>query len=248
MTSRPAEPASTVAAYDAAAGDWERGFGFRSPQFAARMRHVIVRLLQPAAGGRLALELGAGTGWILDATAPLFGELRAIEPSVGMLDILRRRVTSRGLENVRAEAGDATSLEGIDNASVDAIYAIGLLDAVADPARVFAACHRVLKPGGLLVLSTSNGDCPWYAVRDAVFGKAAVRTGRYLTQAELVGYARAAGLREVEVVVWGAAPPSLSLSIALAILDAAEQVSIALGLSRYLGVLTASFRKPHASP
>jgi SAM-dependent methyltransferase len=244
VTIEPAEPAGTVAAYDAVAGDWDRGLGFRSPQFAARMRGVIVRLLQPAAGGRLALDLGAGTGWMLDATRPLFDELHAIEASVGMLEICRHRIAAAGLRTVRAEAGDAMSLDGIGDDSVDAIYAVGLLDAVSEPERVLAACHRVLKPGGILVLATANGDCPWNGIRDRLCGTSDVRTGRYLTADDLIQSAGKAGLRPFEVLRWGAAPQRLASAPAIATFDVLEWIARAVGLSRYLSVLTASFRKP----
>jgi ubiquinone/menaquinone biosynthesis C-methylase UbiE len=243
MSIPPSRRASTVDAYNEVADAWDRGLGFRSPQFAARMRCVIVGLLQPAAGGRLALELGAGTGWMLDATSPLFGELRAIEPSLRMLEICRRRIATAGLRTVRADAGDAISLDGIADASVDAIYAIGLLDAVPEPACVLAACERVLKPGGLLVLSTANGACPWYALRDRLLGTRDVRTGRYLAAADLVRFARLAGLTEIDVLTWGASPQRLAFAPAVAVLDMLERVATTMGLSRYLGVLTASFRK-----
>src|SRR4051812_10271590 len=76
----PRPPSSTViAAYDEEARAWDAGAGFRSPQFAARLRHLIVELLAPAAGRDLALELGVGTGWMLDATAPLFRRVHAID-------------------------------------------------------------------------------------------------------------------------------------------------------------------------
>jgi ubiquinone/menaquinone biosynthesis C-methylase UbiE len=244
MTIDPSERTSTGAAYDAVADDWDSGFGFRSPQFGARMRTVILRLLQPARGGGLVLELGPGTGWLLDATSPLFGQLHGVEPSARMLEICRGHVATAGLRNVTVEAGDAMTLDGFGDASVDAIYAVGLLDAVPDPARVLAASFRVLKPGGLLVLLTANGDCPWHRIRDRLFGTIDVRTGRYLTAEELVRLAGAAGLSPIEVLTWGAAPPRLTSAPAVAMLDLLERLSCFAGLGRYLGVLTASFRKP----
>lgn len=244
MRPRRARSANTIDAYDVAAGDWDRGLGFRSPRFARRMRTLIVRLLQPAPGHGLALDLGAGTGWMLDATAPLFDQLRAIEPNVRMREACGRRIADLKLDTVHAESGDAMSLVEIGDASADAVYAVGLLDAVPEPARVFSACQRVLKPGGVLVVSTSNGACPWYALRDRLFGQRAVRTGRYLTPTELVSFARDAGLREIEVVTWGMAPPSLISEPLLTGLDRLERIVTGLGLSGRLGVLTASFRKP----
>jgi ubiquinone/menaquinone biosynthesis C-methylase UbiE len=232
-----------TSAYELLADDWDRGRGFRSPQFAARLRRAIVGLLQPAAGGRLALELGVGTGWILDATSPLFVELRGIDSSLRMLEICRHRIAAAGLGTVRADEGDAMSLDGIGDGSVDAIYAIGLLHVVPEPARVLAACARVLKPGGLLVVSMPNGGCPWHALRDRLFGTRDARTGRYFTASDLVRSARLVGLIDVDVFTWGVAPQGLTFAPAVHVLDMLERVAARMGLSRYMGVLTASFRK-----
>jgi ubiquinone/menaquinone biosynthesis C-methylase UbiE len=244
MNTDRAESRGTVAAYDSLAEQYDQGLGFRSPQFSARMRRAIVELLRPAAGGRLALELGAGTGWMLDATAPMFQELHAIEQSAGMLRVCRQRIAAAGLHTVRAYAGDAMSLDGIAPGSVDAVYAVGLLDAVADPERVFAECHRVLKPGGILVVATANGQCPWHRMRDRLLGRHAARTGRYFSSREIIELTAAAGLRPLEVKTWGAAPQGLASAAALTVFNAGERLASAVGLSRYLAVLTASFRKP----
>ena len=235
--------AGTVGAYDALAADWDRGLGFRSPRFSARMREVVVRLLQPAAGGALAIELGAGTGWLFDATSPLFGQLHAIDASAPMLDICRARIAASGLRNVRADQGDAMVLHGVADASVNAVYAVGLLDAVPDASRVFAECARVLTPGGILVVATANAACPWHGVRDRLFGVNAVRTGRYLTAADLMALGAERGLDRIELVTWGAAPQRITSRPVTALFDAIERSMSALGLSRYLSILTASFRK-----
>jgi SAM-dependent methyltransferase len=161
-----------------------------------------------------------------------------------MLEICRQRIAALGLERVEVVEADAQSLAGIADASVDAIYAIGLLEALPEPDRALTACARVLKPGGLLVLSTSNGDCPWFSLRDRLFGRSGLRTGRYITVDALVRCADAVGLLPVEVRTRGVAPPGLAPKSVIALLDGVEHAAAALGLSRYMGVLSASFRKP----
>lgn len=242
---QPSSSRQTVAGYDAAAMHWEDPgqLGYRSPAFAHRLRQMILDLLAPAAGSSRALELGGGTGWLLDATAPLFGELTVIEPSAEMRAVCHRRVDSLRLTNVTVTDGDAAVLSGIEAATVDVIYAVGLLDAVPDPDQVLKTCARVLKPDGWLVVSTSNGACPWYGLRDRVFGVASVRTGRYLSPAALAAAAAAAGFVAVDERTWSAAPPRLAWPPALAALASMERLMVAAGLSRYLGVLSASFRR-----
>jgi len=234
---------STVNVYDLAADSWHNGLGFRSPRFADRLRGYVVNLLQPAAGGLLAIELGVGTGWLLDSTSRLFAEVRAIDASSRMRQFCQQQVDALGLRNVTVEAGDATSLDAIGDATADAVYAVGVLDAVPEPERVLEACARVLKPGGLLVISTANGTCPWHRWRDRLLGTRRERTGTYLTAAELIAAARLAGFAERDVITWGAAPQRLSFMPAVAALEQVEGVVTAVGLARYLGVLSASFHK-----
>jgi len=59
-----------------------------------------------------------------------------------------------------------------------------------------------------------------------------------------VSSARAAGLVEVSVITRGIAPQGLAFAPAVAVLDLVERAATRIGLSRYMGVLTASFRKP----
>jgi hypothetical protein len=95
-----------------------------------------------------------------------------------------------------------------------------------------------------MVVATANGACPWFVIRDRLFGRREVRTGRYLSAAEITRQARNAGLSPIDVRTWGAAPPGLTFGPAVRILDALEVAAVRLHLSRYLGVLTAGFRKP----
>jgi ubiquinone/menaquinone biosynthesis C-methylase UbiE len=245
MDSTAAASARVVAAYDEKAGNWDAGAGFRSPQFETRLRRLLMNLLAPAAGRALAVELGVGTGWLLKSTAPLFGSVRAIDASARMLEICRARIAAEPLGNVSVELGDAMTLDGIADRSVDAIYTIGLLHVVPDAARVLSACARVLKPGGVLAVSMPNGACPWHALRDRLSASASqdLRLGRHYTPAGLVAAARAAGLIATNVVTWGAAPQQLSFRPAIAALNAGESLARWTGLSNYLGVLTAAFRR-----
>jgi SAM-dependent methyltransferase len=240
----PSYVQDTVAAYDALGIDFDRsGFGRRSATFEARLKAILLDLLRPVAGAGTALELGAGTGRMIGAVAPLFRELTVSDASAAMVEQCLRRISAGAYPNVRAHQLDAQSLDGIADASVGAIYAVGLLESVPRVAHVLAACHRVLAPGGLLVVSTCNGNCPWYRLRDHLFGLRAIRTGRYLAPSELTQLAQTAGFKLQEMRLWGAAPPRIGGLLALALFGFAERLAIELGLGGRLALIAASFEK-----
>jgi ubiquinone/menaquinone biosynthesis C-methylase UbiE len=121
----------------------------------ARMREV----LRPSAGERI-LEIGPGTGYytadIADWIAP-GGELELFDIQQEMLDHALRTATERGVTNVTATKGDATSLPQ-DDASFDAVILVAVLGEIPDQDAALREIARVLRPGGRLVVGELVGD------------------------------------------------------------------------------------------
>lgn len=95
------------------------------------------------------LEVAVGTGLNL----PYYRDgqsLVGIDLSTAMLDIARRRAREVGREVVLRE-GDAHQLP-FDDASFDAVVCTYSLCNVPDTDRALSEMHRVLRPGGRLVL------------------------------------------------------------------------------------------------
>jgi demethylmenaquinone methyltransferase/2-methoxy-6-polyprenyl-1,4-benzoquinol methylase len=121
--------------------------------------------------GNAALDVCTGTGKLarlLRRRAAPRGSVTGVDFSTAMLSIARRRVPG-----VDFHEGDATRLDGIPDASVDAVtVAFGLRNVVDREAAVRAA-HRVLKPGGrYVILEFAHVDVPlfgrvyaWYLTR-----------------------------------------------------------------------------------
>lgn len=99
------------------------------------------------------LEVGAGTGLITTAIAPVVRELVATDYAPAMVEQLARRVNAAGLTNVVCEQADLYDLRYAD-ASFDAVVAANVLHLVPDLERAFASMRRVLRPAGLLVVPT----------------------------------------------------------------------------------------------
>ncbi len=96
------------------------------------------------------LEVAIGTGLNLEHY-PAGTRLTGIELSTGMLKLARERATELGVE-VDLREGDAHQLDFADS-TFDTVVCTFSLCAIPDHRQAVAEMHRVLKPGGLLVLA-----------------------------------------------------------------------------------------------
>jgi ubiquinone/menaquinone biosynthesis C-methylase UbiE len=109
--------------------------------------------------GMRLLDCGCGPGSITvglaAAVAP--GQVVGIDMDATQCEAARARAAASGLTNVRFETGDIYQLPYPD-ASFDAVFAHGVLDHLREPRKALQECHRVLKPGGLIGVRTSELD------------------------------------------------------------------------------------------
>lgn len=118
-----------------------------SPLTTARLEFWAQSLLPYRRHGRL-LEVGCGDGHFLAAAQAAGFEAWGTEISSSGL----QRLAKRGL---RALAGDLTELE-LPPGHFDAVVLFEVLEHLADPVHHLTECHRVLREGGALVLTTPN--------------------------------------------------------------------------------------------
>jgi SAM-dependent methyltransferase len=126
----------------------------------------LTAILQPRPGERL-LEIGPGVGiHALPVGAALVpdGFLHVLDIQREMLRDLTRRATQETLGNLRAVVGDARRLPYLDR-SFDGAYLISVLGEVPDEQAALRELHRVLKPGGRLVLGEIAVDPDFISVR-----------------------------------------------------------------------------------
>jgi S-adenosylmethionine-dependent methyltransferase len=113
------------------------------------LREVLDRSAK--ASGRAALDVvdaGGGTGGFAVPLAELGHRVTVVDASPDALAALERRAAESGV-TVNAVQGDADDLLGmVGAASADLVLCHSVLEYVDDPALVFAAMARTVRPGG----------------------------------------------------------------------------------------------------
>ncbi|WP_134725322.1 bifunctional 2-polyprenyl-6-hydroxyphenol methylase/3-demethylubiquinol 3-O-methyltransferase UbiG [Paracoccus luteus] len=111
------------------------------------------RSLRPLAGLRL-LDIGCGGGLVAEPMARLGAAVTGADAAEENIAVARLHAEQSGLSiDYRATTAEALADEG---ATFDVVLALEIVEHVADPAEFVATCARLLRPGGMLVLSTLN--------------------------------------------------------------------------------------------
>lgn len=130
-----------------------------------RLREILA-----AASGERVLEVGPGTGYytldLAEWVGPQ-GEVAIFDIQQEFLDHTMRRAGERGLANVKPARGSAESLP-YEDASFDAAVLITVLGEIPDQHRALRELHRVLKPGGRLIVGEMMLGDPHYTSPAAV--------------------------------------------------------------------------------
>ena len=111
--------------------------------------------------GRL-LDIGTGTGRLLELLAPRVTSGLGVDASRAMLALARARLARAGLSHCGVRLADMYRLP-LPDAAFDTAVVQMVLHHAEDPAAALAEAARVLRPGGLLVVVDlaphENADC-----------------------------------------------------------------------------------------
>jgi len=103
-------------------------------------------------------DIGCATGSQARLWAELGHRVSAVDVNAALVDIARRRAQADNLD-IQFDVGSATELPYPD-ASMDVSLLPELLEHVADWQACLNEAIRILKPGGVLYVSTTNFLCP----------------------------------------------------------------------------------------
>jgi ubiquinone/menaquinone biosynthesis C-methylase UbiE len=138
--------AQDIAEYYDSYSTWYEGE--RREGYYGLINELEVEVLRPYAIGRDVLELGCGTGLILEHTAKLAKSAVAIDLSLGMAGVSREK-------DLTVANASATNLPFSDD-SFDLVYSCKVLPHVPDIVRALQEVDRVLRPGGTAILEFYN--------------------------------------------------------------------------------------------
>ena len=125
---------------------------FFRPENQQRVRKLLCDLAEKTGGGRL-LDIGCGTGFILELAHDVFNELDGVDITPEMLSLVTPR------PNVRVQLALAEELP-FENNHFDVVTAHSVLHHLADLFVVFREIRRVLRPGGIFFADESpSQDC-----------------------------------------------------------------------------------------
>jgi ArsR family transcriptional regulator len=144
-----AERAAAADAWFAAhAADWDRQRSLFISEAAVEV--AIVAVFAGAQLGRF-VDVGTGTGRMIELLGPRARSALGIDRSPEMLRLARGRIEGAGLAHAEVRRGDMYALPCADG-SVDTLVLHQVLHFADDPAAVIGECARVLAPGGRLLI------------------------------------------------------------------------------------------------
>ena len=113
------------------------------------------------------LDLGTGTGRLLELLAPLYARAVGVDASADMLAVARANLDRAGLANAQVRLGDIQHLPFPRN-SFDVVTIHQVLHYLDEPERAIAEAARVLRPGGrLLIVDFAPHDLEFLRERHA---------------------------------------------------------------------------------
>lgn len=147
-----------------------------------------------------AVDVGCGGGILSEALAAAGASVTGIDLAEQALEVAREHAAESGLQ-VDYHLQSAEQLAAEQPASFDLVCCMEMLEHVPDPAAIVQACATLVKPGGVVVLSTINRTAKAFALAiigaEYVLGLIPRGTHDYaklIKPSELSAWARQAGL------------------------------------------------------
>jgi 2-polyprenyl-6-hydroxyphenyl methylase/3-demethylubiquinone-9 3-methyltransferase len=193
---------------------WDVGGKFRTlhligPARLAFLRDALIRHFgRPQGGlegglrpldGLTVLDIGCGGGLVSEPLARLGAVVTGIDPAVENVEAARRHAEGQPL-SVSYRAARVEDLAG-EGAWFDAVVCLEVVEHVPDPGAFLKTCAGLVRPGGLMLLSTINRTVKAYllAIVGAEYVLRWLPVGthhweRFITLDELARHLHAAGL------------------------------------------------------
>lgn len=178
--------------FDAAVAEY---VGERERQWSFQSQKALVLSMLEGTGGRV-LDAGCGPALMAPALLARGFEVWGVDASARMVEAGRARVAGTACH---LETGDVTRLR-FAAGFFDAVLSMGVLEYLADYRPALAELHRVLKPGGVAVLTVPRRRSPYHLAMGLFRNRktGGVPAANRCVPRELDQLAAQAGFRKVE--------------------------------------------------
>ncbi len=130
------------------AGQWDRLRALHIPE--ERVEAAVLDAVGPGPF-RAVLDLGTGTGRMLELLAPRADRAVGIDANRAMLTLARSRIERGGHRNAQVRQGDLYALP-VERDGYDLVLLHQVLHFLDDPSRALKEAARALRPGGCLAV------------------------------------------------------------------------------------------------
>jgi 2-polyprenyl-6-hydroxyphenyl methylase/3-demethylubiquinone-9 3-methyltransferase len=155
--------------------------------------------------GKRVLDVGCGGGILSEAMAARGANVLGIDLGDKALGVARLHQLESGVA-LEYRLVSAETLAQESPAAFDVVTCMEMLEHVPAPASTLAACGHLVRPGGVVALSTINRNAKAYALAivgaEYVLGLLPRGThdyAKFITPAEAASYARSAGLEPFDI-------------------------------------------------
>lgn len=164
--------------------------GIAEENYWFRRHEVVYEALRPRCAGAVVLEAGCGEGYGADLLAGVADRVLALDYDAPTAAHVARRYPHLAVARTNLVALP------VREGSCGAVVSLQVIEHLWEQERFLRECHRVLAPGGVLLVSTPN-RITFSPGRDTPLNPFHTRE---LSGAELAGLVRDAGFVDVEVL------------------------------------------------
>jgi len=201
-----ADPAELAKFSELAHRWWDPESEFRPLHQINPLRLEWIIGLAPLVGKKV-LDVGCGGGILADSMARKGADVTGIDLSTKALRIAQLHAIETQTPSVQYREISAEALASEQPSQFDVVTCMEMLEHVPDPQSIINACFTLLKPNGVLVLSTINRNPKSYlfAVIGAEYLLRLLPRGthdyeKFITPAELDRFAQRAGCKRQDLV------------------------------------------------
>ncbi len=204
--------AAAASWFEAHAGEWD---AIRSLHIAEEQVEAAMIAALGSAPIALLVDIGTGTGRMLELFGPQAAQAIGIDRSSEMLRLARAKLTERGIDQAELRQADIYALP-LDTAVADAAVLHHVLHFVQHPGAAIEEAARVLQPGGrLLICDFAPHEREELRQRDAH-----ARLG--FSDEQMLGWFASAGLAPVSTRTLGGGELTVKLWMARRTFDVRE--------------------------